>query len=259
MPPYVSTMILRPVKPAVGVRAAEHERPGRVDPHVEVVVGELGRDRRADDLVDEVGPDHGVAVDALLVLGADEHRLQRDRPAVLVLVGDLGLAVGTEVRDLPGLADLGQPLGEPVGGPDRQRQQVRRLVAGEAEHHALVAGALGVELVLAAGAAAQLLAGVDALGDVRALLVDRHDHAARRAVEPVQGVVVADLADRLAGQLGDVDVGLGGDLPGHDAQPRGQQRLAGHATVRVLGEDGVEDGVADLVGHLVGMALSDAL
>ena len=51
--------------------------------------------------------------------------------------------------------------------------QVRRLVAGVAEHHPLVAGTLGVDLVLAALAAAQLLAGVDALGDVRALLVDR--------------------------------------------------------------------------------------
>ena len=130
-----------------------------------------------------------------------------DRPAVLVLVGDLRLAVGPQVRHLAGLAHLGEPLGQPVGGPDRQRHQVGRLVAGEAEHHPLVAGALGVELVLAGHAAAELLAGVDALGDVRALLVDRDDHAARRAVEAVEGVVVADRADRLPGELGDVDVG----------------------------------------------------
>ncbi len=59
-------------EPGVGVRAAEHERAGRVDVHAEVVVGELRRHRRADDLLDEVGADDGVAVDALLVLRADQ-------------------------------------------------------------------------------------------------------------------------------------------------------------------------------------------
>ena len=67
------------------------------------------------------------------------------------------------------------------------------------------------------------------------------------------------LVDRLAHELGDVDVGVGGDLAGDDDQAGGDQRLAGHAAVRVLGEDGVEDGVGDLVGHLVGVALGDRL
>ena len=41
----------------------------------------------------------------------------------------------------------GQPAGEPVGQRDRQRHELGGLVAGEAEHQALVAGALLVELV----------------------------------------------------------------------------------------------------------------
>ena len=65
--------------------------------------------------------------------------------------------------------------------------------------------------------------------------------------------------DDLAGELRDVDVGRRRDLAGDDAQPRGEQRLAGDAAVGILGEDRVEHGVADLVGHLVGMALGDAL
>ena len=85
------------------------------------------------------------------------------------------------------------------------------------------------------------------------------DDAAGLAVEAVQRVVVADRVDRLAGELGDVDVGGRGDLAGDDAQTGGEQRLAGDATVGVLGEDGVEDGVADLVGHLVGVTLGHAL
>ena len=65
----------------------------------------------------------------------------------VVLDGDLGLAVRAQVRDGAVLADLGQAAGQPVRQRDRQRHQLGRLVAGEAEHQALVAGALRVELV----------------------------------------------------------------------------------------------------------------
>ena len=41
----------------------------------------------------------------------------------------------------PALARLGQAAGDPVRQRDRQRHQLRRLVAGVADHHALVAGA----------------------------------------------------------------------------------------------------------------------
>ena len=75
---------------------------------------------------------------------------------------------------MPGLADLGEALGQAVGEVDRQRHEHVGLVAGVAEHHPLVAGALLVELVvLAGGARADLFGVVDALGDVGRLLVDR--------------------------------------------------------------------------------------
>ena len=113
-----------------------------------------------------------------------------------------------------------------VRQPDRQRHEVFGLVAGVPEHHALVAGALAVEVVLARLAGADLFALVDALGDVGRLLVDRHDHTAGVAVEAVEGVVVADAVDDLTGELGDVDVRRCGDLTGNDAQTGGQERLA---------------------------------
>ena len=185
--------------------------------------------------------------------------LSRTGTAVLVLERDLGLAVGPQVGQHARLAHLGQPLGQPVGQPDRQGHEVVGLVAGEAEHHPLVAGALGADLVLAAGAPAHLVGGGDALADVGRLLVDGGDDPARVAVEAVRLPVVADGADRLAHDLGDVDVGPGGDLAGDDDQPGGEQRLARHPPGGVLGEDGVEDGVGDLVGHLVGMTFGDRL
>ncbi len=95
----------------------------------------------------------------------------RDRLAVDVLDGDLALAVGAEpVVRLP--ADVGEPLGEQVRVGDRRRHQLGGLVAGVAEHHPLVAGALLL-----------LRLGVDAAGDVRRLPLDRDQHAAGVAVE----------------------------------------------------------------------------
>ena len=101
---------------------------------------------------------------------------------------------------MPGLADLGQALGQAVRQVDRQRHEHVGLVAGVAEHHPLVAGALLVELVvLAGGAGADLLGVVDALGDVGRLLVERDHHAAGVAVVAERLAVVADAVDRLAG------------------------------------------------------------
>ena len=144
-----------------------------------------------------------------------------DGLAVDVVEGDLGLAVGAQVGDGAGLAHLGQALGQAVGDVDRQRHEHVGLVAGVAEHHPLVAGALLVELVLAGGAGADLLGVVDALGDVGRLLVEADHDAAGVAVVAVGLAVVADLVDRLADDLGDVDVGRGGDLAGDDGQAGG--------------------------------------
>ena len=127
------------------------------------------------------------------------------------------------------------------------------------EHHPLVAGADTVERVVVAGVVLRLVRGVDALGDVGRLLVDRDDHAAGLGVEAVLGAVVADLADLRAHEPRDVDVRLGRDLAGDDDEARRDERLAGDPPVRVLREHRVEDRVRDLVGHLVGMALGDGL
>jgi hypothetical protein len=68
------------------------------------------------------------------------------------------------------------------------------------------------------------------------------------------GIVVADLLDRVADNLRDIDSGLRGDLPGHHDQVRLHQRLAGNAALRVLGQHGVEDRIGDAIGDLVRVA-----
>ena len=196
------------------------------------------------------------------MLGRDEHALDLDRPLVAVLVDlvahrHLRLAVGPQVRQHVGLAHLGEPVRDAVRELDRQRHQLLGLVRGVAEHHPLVAGADPVDRVEVAVLHLERL--VDALRDVGRLLVERHDHAARLGVEAVLGARVADVGDRLAHEPRDVDVRRRRDLAGDDDEARRDQRLAGDATLGVVGEDGVEDGVGDLVGDLVRVPLGDRL
>ena len=186
--------------------AAQLEAAGGVDQDAELVVLELRRHERPDDVLDQVGLDERLGVEARLVLRRDEHGLERRGHAVDVVERDLRLPVGPQVRQDAGLADLGQAVRQPVRQPDRHGHEVVGLVAGVAEHHALVAGALAVELLL--GDVGALLVGlVDALGDVGRLRVDRRHDAAGVAVEADRLAVVADALDRLAGDAGDLDVG----------------------------------------------------
>ena len=170
---------------------------------------------------------------------------------LVVLDRDLRLAVGPQIVDQTLLAHGGQALGQLVGQRNGQRHELRRLVAGEAEHHALIARAV-VERAVAGLLALERL--VDAEGDVRALLVDVCDDGAGLAVKAVFCAVVADLAHGLAHDLRDVHVAVGRDLT-HDVHDAGRDRaFAGDAAVRVLRQNGVEDRVGDLVADLVGMS-----
>ena len=59
---------------------------------------------------------------------------------------------------MPALRTSASRRGELVRQRDGQRHELGRLVAGEAEHHALVAGALGVEGVVVVDVVAHLRA-----------------------------------------------------------------------------------------------------
>ena len=71
--------------------------------------------------------------------------------------------------------------------------------------------------------------------------------------------VVADAADRVADRALDVEFGVGRHLADDDAQTFCDRRLAGNASITVLGQHAVEDGVGDLVGYFIRMAFSDGL
>jgi hypothetical protein len=128
---------------AVALRPADDEAPGRVD-QVACVFSQVGRQHRLDDVfdhgLDELG--HLVAQAPLGgVLAAQHHGVDRMRLAVHVAHRDLALGVRAQEGQAAVLAQLGLALDQAVRVVDRRGHQDRGLVAGIAEHQALVAGA----------------------------------------------------------------------------------------------------------------------
>ena len=191
------------------------------------------------------------------VLRADQDGVDAFGLAVAVFDGHLALAVRAQPGQGAILAQLRQAAGELVGQVDGQRHQLGRLVAGKAEHHALVAGADGLDIDIRDLAAPDLQGLVDAHGNIAGLLGDGDLHAAGIAIEALLAVVVADVENDLAHQLIEIDVGAGGDL----AQQHDKAGLGGafarHARHGILLQAGIQHAVADLVAELVGVTLGD--
>ena len=232
---------------AVALRAADDEAAGRVDQILDVALDQFLRQHRLDDLFDG-GFAQVFQADVRRMLGRQHDGVDGVRLAIDVADGDLRLGIGARPRQAAVLAQHGLALDETVRQVDRQRHQRRRFVAGVAEHQALVAGTLAEVVVVG---------GIDALGDIRALLVVGDEHSAALVVDAVFGIVVADALDGVAGDLDVIDVGGRGDFAGQNDQAGVAQGFGSDAGMLVLSQDGVEDGVGNLVGNLVGMAFAD--
>ena len=241
---------------AVTLRAADDEAAGGVDEEADVALIELGRDHGQRDLADKILADL-LKRDLRRVLGGDDDRVDARGAVVLVVLhSDLGLAVRTEIVERAVLAHLGQTARHFMRERDGQRHELARFVAGVAEHHALVSGAVGEIVALAALLALERL--VDAHCDIGGLLVDGREHRAGLAVKAELRAVVADVAHDVAHDLRDVDVAARGDLA-HDENKAGRGgALARDVAVGVLFENGVEHRVGDLIADLIGMAFGDA-
>ncbi len=230
-------------QPSIRHRSADDETAGRVDERADPAVLQLGGDHSVDDVLADVRPQL-LGGDLVVMLGGEHHRIH-DRRLACIAISDrhLHLAIGTQVVERLGAANLREATREPMREHDRQRHELRGFIARETEHHARVAGP----------------ADVDALRDIGRLLVDARDHAAGLGVEAVLRPRVAHLSHGLADDPGDVDVAVSGDLSDHDDQASRDDGLASHTRERVFGQDGIEDGVGDLVCDLVRMALGDRL
>ena len=124
---------------------------------------------------------------------------------------------------------------------DGERHELRRLAAGEADHHPLIAGPLQLERVatlLCALSGLQRVA--HARGDVRRLLFEIDLDQCVVGVESDRLGVVADATDGVADGALDVQLRVRGHFADDDAQSLGDRGLAGDARRGILREHAVE-------------------
>jgi hypothetical protein len=122
-------------------------------------------------------------------------------------------------------AQFGLALNKAVRQVDGGGHQLRRFVAGVAEHQALVSGAL-VEV--------EALAFVDALGDVLALFAVGDYDGAGVGVKADGRIGVADALDGAPGHFVEVDARTGGDFTGQHHQVVLDQCFRGDSGAFVL-------------------------
>src|SRR5262249_18572065 len=157
------------------------------------VPGRPAHQDRVDHVLQHVGAKL-LDFDLFMVLGRHHDILDRCWSSVVTVAhGHLDLTVRTQIGELLGPAGFGQAARHAVCETDRQRHQLGGLVARVPEDHTRVPGA----------------AYVDALGDVRRLLVQADKHTTGFRVEPILGARVADFADGLADDSRNVDVAVG--------------------------------------------------
>ena len=213
-------------EPGVPLRSSYHKAAGGIDIDLGVLIHKLGGDNGFDDQLDHIPPDL-LQLHLRAVLGGHHHRVHPDGPVVIVVLhGDLALAIWTQIARLPLLANLCQLHGQLLGQGNGQRHQLRRFITGVAKHHPLVAGAIIQPVVHGALLGLQPL--VYPHSNVRRLLVNGGNDGTGVTVEAKFGPVIADVLDYLTSDLGDIHIAVGGNLAHHMDQPRGHGGFTGH-------------------------------
>ena len=256
---------LAPRDARVAVRAADDEFPRRVHVQQVVVADKVGQlvarplqaclDTRYEDAAHVVFDAFAhltfgllfrhvaAGTDEFVVLGGDHDGVYPYRASRLVVLdGHLALGVGPEIGHFVVLApQYGELLHDDLGEYQRRGHVFARLVAGVAEHDALVAGSLLFVLFH------------DALVDVGALLVDGGEDAAGVSVEHVVAPGIADAVDDASGDVLYIDVCFRTHFAGNYYQSRRAEGFARHLRFGVAAKEFVEYRVGYLVRDFVGV------
>ena len=155
---------------------------------------------------------------------------------------------GRSQFDFALLAGFGEAIGDPVRQRDWQGHQLRRVIAGVAEHQALVAR---THVLTRHGVL------VHALSNVRTLAIEGHHDRAGLRVDAHVVVRVTDLLDHAADDVLIIDRGFRRDFTRNNGYTRGDHRLTGNPAVRILLKQGIQNTVGNLVRQLVRMAHAD--
>ena len=172
---------LPPRESGIAVGAADHEAAGGIDVEFGRAVDPAFRHHLVDEAVHDLL--HPLLAHIFAVLGRDHDGVGAHGPAVLVDERHLALGVGAELGRAAAMPGLGHLMQDAVRVEDRRGHERLGLAAGEAEHDALIAGAL-VLLLLGIG--------IDAGGDVGRLLMHIKLELGQVPMEPL--LLVSDLA-----------------------------------------------------------------
>ena len=134
---------------------------------------------------------------------------------------------------------------------DGERHVLARLVAGEADHHTLVACADQVDGIDAI--VFRFLRPAHAHVDIGRLLLQADDHTGCLVVETLRGIVVADLLQHVACDVLRVELRGRGHFAEHNNQAGLGSRFTGDPPVRVLAENGVKDRIRNEVADFIGV------
>ena len=167
----------------VPLRSSDGELARGVDVILNVVVEEFLGNRGHDRVFDDPFA-NDVLVDVGIVLRGDDDRVDAHGSFSVVFEGDLALGVGTEPIDGFFESQVGEFTHDAMRERDRKGHELRRLIAGVAEHDSLIPRAD----VFRVG-------GVDSLGDIGALLVERDHDGARGGVNSEFVVGVSDASN----------------------------------------------------------------
>ena len=140
-----------------------------------------------------------------------------------------------------------------MGKRNGRWHQLRRFVAGKAEHQPLIACALFCRAFPLRGDA------IDSLLNIAGLFAHFADHPAGVGVKNAVAVDISDVANARAHALLEIKLRIAGYLPGDHHEIALGKGLASHATQRVLFETSVEDVIADGVANLIRMSFGDGL
>ena len=222
---------LAPRQTRVADRTADDESSRRIDQELRVAVQQSRRKVRLDHLFNDGLAQIGNRNIRRMLCGHDDRVNPLNLAMLAVLHGNLALAARAQPRELSVLSRLGQRLRQIVRVGNRRRHQLFCLVAGKAEHHALIARALLICIVIG---------GVHAHRDILRLLVNCRQYRAAAAVETEFGVVIADLRNRIARNARNVHIAVCRNLAHHQHQTCCRCALARHARLRVLRQNRVQ-------------------
>ncbi|KAL4273017.1 hypothetical protein GQ457_13G023280 [Hibiscus cannabinus] len=241
-------------EPGITVRTTDDETARWVEVENGFLIEVLLGDDRFDYVLLQIGGDLVVG-HGLVVLSGDEDGVDTNGNhgafIVVILDGDLSLAVGSEPRAGPVFADVGEASTELGGQNVAEGHQFRSLVGGVAKHMALVTGA---DLL---GTLTEMT--MDTLSDIRALLLDINQHSAVVGIETDISGCETDVPAGVPDDLLVIHIGFCSDFTKDHHHVGLGAGLASDLAVGILRQAGVEDRIGDLIAELVGMSLVNRL